>query len=170
MTQLENTSSSGKVELINNDHARVIVPPPLVYVPTLVTGIVLHFSWVPFRFFPQLWMGHAAGWPFIVVSALVAVWAVRTMFRAGENPSAYRPTGAIVSVGPYAFSRNPMYSSFVLLYVGIALVLNTAWPVIFLPLSLIAIHYGVIVREEFYLEKLFGAEYRQYRARVRRWL
>ena len=79
-------------------------------------------------------------------------------------------TGAIVSPGPYAFSRNPMYASFVLLYEGIALILNTAWPVVFLPVSLIAIHYGVIKREELYLEKLFGGGYRQYGARVRRWL
>ena len=63
-----------------------------------------------------------------------------------------------------------MYVSFVLLYVGIALILNTAWPVIFLPLPLIAMHYGVIKREELYLEKLFGGEYRRYRARARRWL
>ena len=170
MAQLESTSSSGEVEPINNDHARVIVPPPLVYVPTLVTGIALHFSWLPFKIFPQLWMGHATGWPFIVVSVLLALWAVRTMFRSGENPSAYKPTGAIVSAGPYAFTRNPIYVSFVLLYGGIALALNTAWPLALLPLSLIAIHYGVIRREELYLEKLFGTEYRRYRAGVRRWL
>ena len=170
MTQLENITSSGTVEPINNDHARVVVPPPLVFVLTLVTGIILHFSWMPFRFFPHLWMGHVAGWPLIVVGVLVALWAVRTMFRAGENPSAYRPTGAVVSAGPYGLSRNPMYASFVLLYVGIALILNTAWPVVFLPVSLIAVHYGVIKREELYLEKLFGAEYRLYRATVRRWL
>ena len=170
MTQLENASSSDKAEPINNDHARVIVPPPLVHMPTLVAGIALHFSWVPFKIFPQLWMGHATGWPFIVVSVLVALWAVRTMFRAGENPSAYKPTGAIISTGPYAFSRNPMYISFVLLYVGTAIILNTAWPLVFLPVSLIVMHYGVVKREEHYLEKLFGAEYRRYTARARRWL
>ena len=54
MTEPQNISSFGKVEPIDNDHARVIVPPPLVYVPTLVAGIALHFSWVPFKFFPQL--------------------------------------------------------------------------------------------------------------------
>ncbi len=70
----------------------------------------------------------------------------------------HKPTNTIISTGPFAFSRNPMYLSLTLLTVGIALVVNTVWPVVFLPAGLIFVHYGVIRREE------------QYQARVRRWI
>lgn len=92
------------------------------------------------------------------------------MRREGENPNAYKPTRAVVTTGPYTFSRNPMYVSMILVYAGIALIVNTIWPLAFLPVALAALHYGVTRREERYLEKLFGDWYRQYRARVRRWL
>ena len=152
-----------------NDHAQVVAPPPLVYIPLLVTALLVHYLWEPLRFFPELWIGHAAGWPVIVVSGLLVVWAVRTLVRAGESP-AFRPTGAIVATGPFALSRNPMYVSLTLLYIGIALIVNTVWPMVFLPAALIFTHYGVIAREESYLERVFGDGYRQYRAIVRRWL
>jgi protein-S-isoprenylcysteine O-methyltransferase Ste14 len=63
-----------------------------------------------------------------------------------------------------------MYVWITLLYVGVAIWVNTVWPLPFLPVILIVMHYGVIVREEAYLERTFGEEYRQYRQRVRRWL
>ena len=97
-------------------------------------------------------------------------WADRTMSSLGEHPNPYKPTKAMISTGPYGFSRNPMYLCLTLLLVGIAFLVNTVWPVALLPALLIFIHYGVIRREESYLERLFGDEYRRYRARVRRWL
>jgi protein-S-isoprenylcysteine O-methyltransferase Ste14 len=63
-----------------------------------------------------------------------------------------------------------MYVGVTLLYVGLAIWVNTVWPVFFLPVILIVMHYGVVVREEAYLERIFGDEYRQYVRRVRRWL
>ena len=105
-----------------------------------------------------------------MAAMLLAIWALWTMRRAGENPSVHRPTGAIVASGPYAFTRNPMYLSMTLLCFGIAFIVNTLWPVILLPVPLMVIQYGVIHREERYLELKFGDEYTRYRAKVRRWL
>jgi len=48
--------------------------------------------------------------------------------------------------------------------------LDSAWPMIVLPVVLIALVRTVISREEAYLGDAFGAEYSAYRARVRRWL
>ncbi len=53
---------------------------------------------------------------------------------------------------------------------GIALVVNTLWPIIFLPVGIPLLHYGVIAREESYMERVFGDEYPKYKARVRRWI
>ena len=155
---------------MSNDHANVIAPPPLIYVPPLAAGLLLHFLWEPWRFFPEWWTGHAIGWPLIVAGVLLSAWAIRTMFRASEHPDPYKPTTAIVATGPYALSRNPIYVSFNLVYVGVAFVVNTVWPIVFLPVGIALLYYGVIAREESYLERVFGDGYRQYRARVRRWL
>ena len=151
------------------DHARVLAPPPLVFLPTLVAGIVLH-QFTALRFFPEMWAGHAAGWPLIVAASFLVVWAALTFRRAGEKVSVYEPTKTVVSAGPYGVTRNPMYVAMVLLYSGIALATNSAWPMLFLPAPLVFIHYGVIFREERYLQERFGDEYGRYRSRVRRWL
>jgi protein-S-isoprenylcysteine O-methyltransferase Ste14 len=63
-----------------------------------------------------------------------------------------------------------MYLGFTLIYLGITCWVNTAWPVALLPLVLLVMHHGVIRREETYLERRFGEEYRVFRQRVRRWL
>ena len=142
----------------------------LTYLAPLVASLLLHVLWKPLRFFPEWWIGPTVGLPLVVAGILLLSWAIRTMFRAGEYPDAYKPTPAIVANGPYAFSRNPIYVSFNAVYVGIALVLNTLWPIMFLPVGIALLHYRVIAREESYLEGVIGDEYRQYKARVRRWV
>ena len=92
------------------------------------------------------------------------------MRRASEDPDPYKPTTAIVATGPYALSRNPIYVSFNLVHVGIAFVVNTVWPIVFLPVVIALLYYGVIARKESYLERVFGDWYRQYKAKVRRWV
>lgn len=157
-------------EIQGNDQANVAVFPPLPFVLAVVVGVMAHVLWEPFRFFPEFWIGHAAGWPLIVAAIVLIAWAQRTMAGVGESSNVYKPNGAVVSTGPFAFTRNPMYLSMTLLYAGIAFLVNTVWPVVLLPAVLLIIQYGVISREERYLESKFGDVYRQYRARVRRWL
>ena len=155
---------------LSDDRADVAVLPPVPFAVSLLAGIGLHLLWQPLALFPVAWQGHVAGWPVVVVAALLAIWAVRTMARAGVSANAYKPTSAIVSAGPYAFSRNPMYLSLTLLYCGISLIVNTYWPLVFLPAVLFIVHYAVIIREERYLERKFEDGYRQYRAKARRWM
>ena len=57
-----------------------------------------------------------------------------------------------------------------MVYVGIAFVVNMVWPIAVLPVGIALLYYGVIARDESYLERVFGDEYRQYKARVRRWV
>jgi protein-S-isoprenylcysteine O-methyltransferase Ste14 len=53
---------------------------------------------------------------------------------------------------------------------GIAILLNLVWAALVLPVALIIMHFGVIAREEKYLERKFGQGYLQYKTRVRRWI
>ncbi len=130
----------------------------------------MRFLGTPLRILPESWLGYAVGWPIFTLALLIAVWVVRTLSQAGEDIRIKKPTNALVSSGPFRFSRNPMYVGLTLLYLSISLILNTAWPLVFLPGALLLMQFGVIKREETYLEGLFGQDYRQYRARVRRWL
>ena len=89
--------------------------------------------------------------------------------RAGTNVPTYRPTTALVTGGPYRYSRNPLYISLFLAYAGIGIVADNLWILALgVPLFLI-MRYGVVAREERYLERKFGQAYRDYKASVRRW-
>jgi protein-S-isoprenylcysteine O-methyltransferase Ste14 len=76
----------------------------------------------------------------------------------------------LVKDGPYRFTRNPMYTGLTIAYFGGAALLDSAWPIIVLPVVLIVLVQTVILREERYLADAFGVEYSVYVARVRRWL
>jgi len=97
-------------------------------------------------------------------------WAIVTITRAGSNVPTNRPTTAIVETGPYRFTRNPIYLGMVLGLIGLAIAFNSLWLLLTLVPFALAICFGVVAREEAYLERKFGDVYRRYRARVRRWL
>jgi protein-S-isoprenylcysteine O-methyltransferase Ste14 len=63
-----------------------------------------------------------------------------------------------------------MYLGLAVLYCGLAVLLDRAWPLLFLPLSILLIDRLVIPREERYLGHAFGEDYERYRREVRRWL
>lgn len=94
----------------------------------------------------------------------------RAMKQAGTNINPLQPATSLVTTGPFRFSRNPLYLSLTLLFAGLSLILNSLWGLIALAPVLAILHFGVILREERYLEAKFGESYRQYRTQVRRWL
>jgi len=149
------------------DHAHVLAPPPLIFALPLLAGLVLqHFR--PQAVLPTAW-AHLLG-PLIVLLGFGALPAVLAFRRAGTHPQPWRPVTALVVTGPYRFTRNPMYLGATLFYIGTSLWVNSLWPLLLLPIVLWIMNRGVIAREEAYLERRFGDEYRSYRARVRRWL
>ncbi len=105
-----------------------------------------------------------------LVGFSVAVFALVAFHRADTRPEPWKPTTALVTSGPYRFTRNPMYLGFTLLYLGLALWFGGYWTLMLLPPVLVVMIHGVIRREEAYLSRLFGTEYDDYRQRVRRWL
>ncbi|MBI4132573.1 MAG: isoprenylcysteine carboxylmethyltransferase family protein [Candidatus Sungbacteria bacterium] len=148
--------------------AKPIAKPPYLYGGFLAAGIILHFM-MPLAIFARFWVGLATGLPLMLAGALLIILAVRTLLAAHVDPR-FRPVETIVSGGPYGYSRNPMYLAFTLIYAGIALAVNSFWPLVLLPFLLGLMYYGVIRREERYLEERFGEKYRDYRRRVRRWI
>ena len=106
---------------------------------------------------------------FVLALALLA-WAIATITRAGSNVPTNLPTTTIVETGPYRFTRNPIYLGMLLGLIGLAIAFNSLWLLLTLVPFALVIRYGVVTREEAYLERKFGDVYRRYRARVRRWL
>ena len=131
----------------------------------------LAFNWlVPLPFLPaDLPAGWLGAMVFVFALALFA-WAIVTITRASSNVPTNRPTTTIVESGPYRFTRNPIYLSMFLGLFGLAIAFDNLWLLMMLVPFALVIRYGVVAREEAYLERKFGDVYRRYRARVRRWL
>lgn len=147
--------------------AGVIAPPPLIYLLPLLAGLVLDRR-VPIGALPE---GPARLLGALAIAGFaVAIAALVAFRRAGTRPEPWKPTAALVTTGPYRFSRNPMYLGFTLLYLGLSLWFGGYWCLLLLPVVLAVMTSGVIRREEAYLERLFGAAYLDYRRQVRRWL
>ncbi len=152
----------------DRDTAGVIAPPPLIFAIPLIVGLVA--NWLsPLPILTGrvgLWMGIA-----LAIAGLGLIVTGIIEFRhANTAVVPFRPTTAIVSSGPFRFTRNPLYLGFVLIYIGASLAANTLWPLFMLPLAILVLLHGVVKREERYLERKFGTVYTDYRARVRRWM
>ncbi len=150
------------------DNPGVAVFPPLLFLVALIVMLALRYAW-PLRIGGRpltLVLG-------IVLAALavaIIAWGRSTMLRGGTNVNPTLPTTAIITGGPFGFTRNPLYLGLMGLLLGIGLLFDTWWAVIALVASIPILHYGVVLREEAYLEHKFGEPYRAYKASVRRYL
>ena len=131
-------------------------------------GLALDFA-LPYPLLPsaiQFRFGAA-----IVIASIAIIPATIACFRAaGTSIHVHQPTTAIITGGVYRFSRNPIYLAMTLLILGIGVAVDGIWVVAMLAPTLIVMHYGVIAREERYLESKFGEEYLNYKHSVRRWI
>ncbi|MGI6851841.1 methyltransferase family protein [Mesorhizobium sp. 1B3] len=151
--------------------AGVIARPPLLFLGALLLGGVLD-RLLPLRFVVP--GSDTFRWTIaaflILVGLALAVAGIRNFSRAGTPVPTNEPTRALVTSGIHGRTRNPIYLGLFAVYVGIGTAAQSAWILILtLPLA-ITIRYGVVAREEAYLERRFGDAYRAYKARVRRWL
>ena len=155
---------------IDNDKngAAVKFPPPLIYLICMLVGYAAHY------FYP-IGLGISSGLNYIGVGvAMLGICMVilisRSFKRAETNIEPWKPTTKIISIGIYAYSRNPVYVGFCFVPIGIGIFFNSFWILIgFIP-SAVLVYYVAISKEEAYLEEKFGEEYVHYKSKVRRWL
>jgi protein-S-isoprenylcysteine O-methyltransferase Ste14 len=151
------------------DSAGVAIRPPIALLLALAAGLALYWlyplPWLPAGI-PNRWIGAAI----FVLGFALAAWAIVTFTKAGTHVPTSQPTTAIVADGPYRFSRNPIYLGMFLGLTGFAVGLDSLWFFAALALFYFALRYGVVAREEAYLERKFGKVYLDYKSRVRRWL
>lgn len=152
------------------DTSGIRFPPPFIYAGGFVAGYALH-RLVPLRLWAEPGVAQRLiAWCLVAVWVVLSVSAVFLFRRAGTTPNPAKPTTALVTRGPYRFTRNPLYVGLAALYLGLTLLVNSLWPLLFFPGVIALVRTRVIAREEAYLEAKFGDEYRAYRMRVRRWL
>jgi protein-S-isoprenylcysteine O-methyltransferase Ste14 len=146
------------------------IPVPWVFVLAYLIGVKLERV-IPLGTLPvaQTVVG-LLGCILLVTGVLVAGWGWLTFRHARTTTVPGKISSQLVTWGPYRFSRNPMYVGLSLVYVGEAGLLRQGWPVLFLPLVLVYLNWGVIRVEEGKLEVTFPQQYAAYRAKVRRWL
>ncbi len=147
--------------------ATVRVPPPLFIVLPLALGWALDTRLPPAPLPADV---RPVGGVLLLLGLTLVAWAVRAQAVAGTNPDVRTPTTALVVVGPYALSRNPIYLGFVIGHAGIALLLLSTWALAAAVPAAVLLHRMVILREEAFLREQFGDLYDQYCARVRRWV
>lgn len=146
------------------------LPVPWVFILTYLIGIVMEIAFPPNFHKEQLRLVSTAGAILFIAGVVIAGWGLAIFFKARTTTVPGRASAKLVNWGPYRFTRNPMYVGLTLAYLGEAGILKQVWPVILLPLALAYLQLMVIPLEETKLKEVFGQEYENYRARVRRWL
>lgn len=145
-----------------------LVPPPLVYAAGLGLGWGLQL-WLP------LTVGVSAtareiSWVTVWLGLILMLWAFWTIRQHRTTVNPYKAAAALVTNGPFAYSRNPIYLADALIYLAVTALMGSLWPLVFIPLVWVIMRYAVIAHEEAHLQAKFGEAYRDYCARVRRWL
>ncbi len=148
--------------------AAVKFPPPLIFLILLLAAYGVQQFW-------PISIGSSSGIKYlglgIVMFGIGIVILVGRSFKSAKtNIEPWKPTTNIISTGIFAYSRNPIYAAFCLVPIGIGVFLNSFWILIsFIP-SAVLVYTIAIRKEEVYLEKKFGEEYKHYKNKVRRWL
>ena len=149
----------------------MIAFPPLIWAVTVAASLLVHFfiGGVPMSLLPRV-VSLGIGIGLFVIAPLLAIPAMWQMKVAGTNVHPSEPSTTVVRGGPYRFTRNPMYLALTMLQIGVAFLLNDAITLVFAAAFALILHFGVILREERYLEAKFGEEYLALKRSVRRWI
>jgi len=146
------------------------VPVPWVFVLGYLAGAATHRVLpidLPARALPA---SHIAGALLMIAGGVLAAWCL-TLFRAERTTTVPgKASAALVTRGPYQYTRNPMYVSLTLMYLGEAGLLAQVWPLLPLAFVLFYLQHTVIRVEEARLREVFGDTYRRYCAAVNRWM
>ncbi|MCB9892918.1 MAG: isoprenylcysteine carboxylmethyltransferase family protein [Planctomycetes bacterium] len=146
----------------------MLLPPPMLFALPLVVSAQLR-GLAPLEMLPREY-GLALG---IGVLGLALFFIPTAPILFAIHRTTIVPHGTarkLIERGPYRVSRNPMYVGLVVVYLGVTLLLDSAWPLMFLALPVWFTHAKTIPYEERVLEGVFGEEYREYARRVPRWI
>jgi protein-S-isoprenylcysteine O-methyltransferase Ste14 len=154
------------------------IRPAVHFPPPFLFAAGLAIAWLLETRLARIHLGGAStrgfflgfGTAMLIGGLLFTFWGLATFARARTGILPGRPATQIVSHGPYRKSRNPMYTGMATAFFGGALIMNSGWMLILLPIVMLTLYRFVIQPEEKYLTAAFPSEYGEYRQRVRRWI
>jgi len=153
------------------DNAGVIAPPPLIALAAVLLGLAL--DWLLPAYVLTVLLSY---WERVVIAviligagAALAIPALRGFRSAGTHVEPWKASTVLVTGGIFGRLRNPMYVGLTLLLAGLSIFLASDWMLVMTIVFMPVIHFGVVKREERYLEAKFGNVYRAYKAQVPRY-
>jgi len=152
------------------DRPLIIAAPPLFFFICLTISVIIHFIIPVGVFILSLIARICIGLLLMISSGIIALLSFKVLKEHHTPFNPNRPTNNIVQTSIFGVSRNPLYLSLVLVFIGMAFLMNSLVLVIMTIIFGVIIDRGVIKPEEVYLEKKFGDEYLQYKSKVRKWL
>jgi protein-S-isoprenylcysteine O-methyltransferase Ste14 len=154
-----------------SDTPGVIAPPPLIALITVALGLGLDLLLpAAFTAWPIATPGRiVVGALCMVAGGVLAIIAERAFHRIGTNTLPWRPALKLATGGIYAHMRNPMYVGLAAFVAGLGIALASFGTLLLLLPAALVMHFGVVLREERYLERKFGYDYRHFKAAVPRY-
>lgn len=148
----------------------VIVFPPFLLLAVVIVGVVLDWLW-PLSFLDPIPIPTriTLGLAVFVLGLASGIVGSRTFHRIGTNVNPRQPALRLADEGIFSHVRNPMYMGMGLAVLGIVIGFAFEWTLFALFAGAIVIHFGVVLREERYLERKFGAAYLSYKRSVPRY-
>ena len=154
---------------MDTDQPDVPLHPPSIFGAAYLLGFTLRVfvgEWTPL---PRIVM-EGVGGALMIMSVIIGVSAIATFAEGGERLRVASPSQILFTRGVFRFSRNPIYLAMSLFGVGFSIATQNIWLFLTTLAASAIIHFFVIPEEEDYLLRRFGADYRSYRERVRRWV
>jgi protein-S-isoprenylcysteine O-methyltransferase Ste14 len=152
------------------DHPNIVIFPPLIPLAILLAACALQWL-APLGLLANIGQGLRAGAGLAVAIAGIAITinGRLALVRRGTNVNPFQPSTALATGGIFRYTRNPMYVGVTLALAGIGIVFALDWVFLLLVPGLVTLHFGIVRREEEYLARKFGDEYRRFQARVPRY-
>ncbi len=149
--------------------ALMLVPVPWIFVLTYLVGVALEFACFRYRASSRTFLVTDIGIILFAVGAALAAWGWLIFRKAGTTRVPGEASTTLVTLGPYCFTRNPMYLGLIIAYLGEAGIFRQVWPALLLRLIFAYLNWIVIPVEEERLHQVFEAQYEAYRTAVGRW-
>jgi protein-S-isoprenylcysteine O-methyltransferase Ste14 len=153
------------------DRPSTVPWPPIILVGTFLAGFLLG------ALVPLPWVTgdlrdlfFSTGLLMVAAAFGIDIWAAQTFRRHGTTILPHRSATVLITDGPYAYSRNPIYVGNLLLIAGVGLLVGQLWHLLLVPAAALLFQKLAIEPEEQHLEAKFSAAWQAYAAEVRRWI
>ncbi|MGE0183197.1 MAG: isoprenylcysteine carboxylmethyltransferase family protein [Parvularculaceae bacterium] len=151
------------------DRPAVRLHPPTTLFFALIAGYVIRLFAGGRMPIPRAFAEGLGGLMIIIGIGLI-LSSVRIFAEKGQALKPATPASALFLQGPYKFSRNPIYLAMMIFGAGFGIATSNVWIIVTTAIVGVIFHFFVILPEERYLARRFGADYDAYKVRVRRWI